>query len=1213
MIFKHKEVKKNDGRHIAPSKKNSLQKENGVTDFDNHILKDYQKIQQKADNSFIVKNTDSLQLRVDDYQQKKENDFPIAQNESSLDDLNQINLDSHLLNIQEKQLSEREKKALPVNDLGKMSDKKIELHGELTTSAKIKGFFGLNSTWDKFSKGVAQFNQTENVSRKQEILSELKPLAREWIKRHDVSGKDISQVDENDILKQKTIYQFLNQTKSNFEKIHLLYEKVLQELLNLNSNLNSENILAVFNDYKNFKKECEIYFKEYPPEINLLFLNESAEINDFQNNLDSKAYQISSKNSFKTDTGLEITTPSLSLNLEGSAQIYGGVSWSFENIYDINGSVSAVFDSSGFKFDSVKINDASAHTEIHGISYLIEGLSYDSGLFTVNKLEGAVSLFDQNIVISGVNVMIDNGMISYDYLIAKFEGDLCISNGIVVSNPFGQYNSNGELTLSGEFSLKLPGVETSSGKITCSFNNGILSDISFLNASVAANIYGVSFNFQEIDYHNNVLSIGSAMGTLDIWGATFDIEATDLEIDQNNNLNFESISGNLPGIDVGFFSTNETFLEYDKSEGKFLAKTSYSFRNDQISEDFKNFKTKGVILIEYIPNVGPCFMIEEGAISFEAFGQEINASEIIYKSDSPLLINVGQFNLKTNINGYNPSFSGKNVIIDSLGIHFDELKTEPNITPPILGPFSVQPKTILISEKTEDYSLTIDGRLEGNFPNQFGSVLGALEGGVIFSTVSKNMDYYISNGEAEMSIRNPLNQISELLGENWMGSRFEIGADIPVFPGVFGVFGIFLAFNASFEDLKGKIHVDESNNILINLNSGISAKIDGGIFGGVQAGSPILASIALLLEMVASSQTTLDLGYQKHLDFQEDTFDQSQIDPKKNKRNFLYKLSGETKGKLNLTAVAKALYFFQKRFELNLAQASIGEFEFSNEKTKIPNPKEKIFFSNQDLKDQVSEDISDEAKSAVSTMTAKDLLDLETNKRFEKREKKEVLAIFGQAETDRGLLKDTKENGESFDDSSFTNLYFFTEFIDNRVDWNYFLELKNILTAEKCESLIKTEHGKEELKQIIEEMGQKNNIASSFINHYNSKVKDLKNATKGFKSNDNGLFQILEEKKIVYENAEEFKKNHLHSAFWGDQSKQEKNIKKSRSLTEILTFKQSGFKSFSKDLNTFFGTLTEFGNGIPIEKNKQLLQLKGSEYLSKLRSEHKVKKRRPNS
>ena len=72
--------------------------------------------------------------------------------------------------------------------------------------------------------------------------------------------------------------------------------------------------------------------------------------------------------------------------------------------------------------------------------------------------------------------------------------------------------------------------------------------------------------------------------------------------------------------------------------------------------------------------------------------------------------------------------------------------------------------------------------------------------------------------------------------------------------------------------------------------------------------------------------------------------------------------------------------------------------------------KKKKFFSNQDLKDQVSQDISDEAKSAVSTMTAKDLLDLETNKRFEKREKKEVLAIFGQAETDRGMLKNTKEN-----------------------------------------------------------------------------------------------------------------------------------------------------------------------------------------------------------
>ena len=213
----------------------------------------------------------------------------------------------------------------------------------------------------------------------------------------------------------------------------------------------------------------------------------------------------------------------------------------------------------------------------------------------------------------------------------------------------------------------------------------------------------------------------------------------------------------MPGVDVGFFHTKKTTLAYDKRKNQYSGTTTYTFRNGEISENFNNFQTSGNILIEYTPGNTPHLKINEGSMDFKAFGQSVNASQITYDSESPLLFKAGEITLNADIHGYRPNFEGKKVLINQTGMHFDVLSTEPNLDPePSLGPFTINPKKLsLLEHEEKGYILKVDGQIDANFPNQFGTVNGTLEGGVTFSTDSSEMNYFITRGEAQMSAPNP--------------------------------------------------------------------------------------------------------------------------------------------------------------------------------------------------------------------------------------------------------------------------------------------------------------------------------------------------------------------------------------------------------------------------------------------------------------------------
>ena len=54
----------------------------------------------------------------------------------------------------------------------------------LTRAARLKGFFGNESTYSKFLSKVDEFNASQDVIKKQEILVELRSLAKLWLHKH---------------------------------------------------------------------------------------------------------------------------------------------------------------------------------------------------------------------------------------------------------------------------------------------------------------------------------------------------------------------------------------------------------------------------------------------------------------------------------------------------------------------------------------------------------------------------------------------------------------------------------------------------------------------------------------------------------------------------------------------------------------------------------------------------------------------------------------------------------------------------------------------------------------------------------------------------------------------------------------------------------------------------------------------------------------------
>ena len=116
-----------------------------------------------------------------------------------------------------------------------------------------------------------------------------------------------------------------------------------------------------------------------------MYLDESKEINEFKQKLESSELTISSENEYDSGMGIKILSPVLKVQLNGTASISGKVSWSFGELSKIEGTATAEFNKSGYIENSISIVDGSAYTSIFGIAFNIAGLAYKSGVLSAKN------------------------------------------------------------------------------------------------------------------------------------------------------------------------------------------------------------------------------------------------------------------------------------------------------------------------------------------------------------------------------------------------------------------------------------------------------------------------------------------------------------------------------------------------------------------------------------------------------------------------------------------------------------------------------------------------------------------------------------------------------------------------------------------------------------------------------------------------------------
>lgn len=148
----------------------------------------------------------------------------------------------------------------------------INLQGELTTKAKLKGFLGTESTYSKLLRRVEDFNKSKKVEEKQAILLELKPLARSWL----ADPAHAPGSDQNEELKRQSLQRFLDQTTSNYPSIIEKYSSLQAKVQTfIGDPIANRNVFQeAIGEYQAVKRQVDSFKATYSPSVNLLYLSE---------------------------------------------------------------------------------------------------------------------------------------------------------------------------------------------------------------------------------------------------------------------------------------------------------------------------------------------------------------------------------------------------------------------------------------------------------------------------------------------------------------------------------------------------------------------------------------------------------------------------------------------------------------------------------------------------------------------------------------------------------------------------------------------------------------------------------------------------------------------------------------------------------------------------------------------------------------------------
>lgn len=923
------------------------------------------------------------------------------------------------------------------------ADRKVEIEGNLTLGARFKGLIGKESTYSQFLKLAADFNGSKDVVEKQKTLKKLKPVAREWLKRHEEDTQK-NPANENELKKLATITKFINQTTSNHPEIIELLTTVKNYMALFISNPieNRASFQKAVPNYQLSLQRIQYFRSNYPPAINLLFESEIEEIRQLDNEIEKTGEKISPD--LNTEYGFRINNPNAHFNLiEEKIEFSGDLALDIANS-SASGKVVFSFDSTG-KFDNLSIENGNASTEFFGIQTKLNAIDFDlaSKSIAIGSVTASAKVFDADISLEVINAT-----------------------------------------------------------------------------------YGTS------------------------------------------GFDFDEIRGILPKIDYGFFSLDETEIAFDKNDKSLKASTTYSFNAGELPADFSDFKTSGELDIVWGSPEKRYFSLDNGTLVFKLLNQEANAENISYDSREAGL-NIENLSINIDAASIKQEITGHNITLSKDGLSFDEISISASGKPFKLSVFSLTPSSYALTKNSAGYGLKSEGKVELELPEYLGiTASGELSGSLSVSLSNPSKpEYEIESGSAKLEANNPLSNLSEIIG---LGSstRFEIGADIPVFPGISAVFGIYLELGVEMgEKIVATIEFSD-NTLTINAESdAFNAFAEAGVYGGVQAGSPLLIALALLLVAAGRANLHGAVGYEKSYEISKAPSDKAF---NKGTDGLTYEISGAANLSASLDIVATALYFFQKRFKIALGEKHLGGFEFTNKKE----PEFDVNGESLATKDQLDEHIDASKRTETRDLSVENLLNIEQNYRFSSKSKKDLVNAVKETEKGRAALHEQDntakaETGGEFNNVALLNLQFFNQFIDQRCDWN---SIDNVVSSLSQIEKTNTDTAYLEfVKSNLQALGLAINLAQAFVNHFESKVNDFKTAFGSNASITASYIAMLDQKVEVIKELERFKKEHLHSGWRGDDAQQ---ARQTNTNGWFLGLGQSKYEALCNSYESFASIIT---------------------------------------
>ncbi len=1060
-------------------------------------------------------------------------------------------------------------KALQENGADMGEGAQIKLQGELTTAAKLNRFIGKESTYSKLLRKVEDFNKSQDVSEKQAILKELKPLARAWL----ANPEHAESVNQNEELKRQSLQKFLDQTTSTYPSIMDKYKGLQTKMQNFLANpiTNRSVFQEAIEEYKTVTELVQNFKTTYPPSLNLLYLSEMEAINAAEKELTKSGTKKGSK--FDSGLGFSVDKPVATFDLPtGEYRFSGELDLALSGILTSKGTVNVDFNND-LSLKDITVIGTSCRFALQGLEIEFLNFTYDfkAKQFITQEATGSIEILGTQVLLNAIGASIKDGIADFESLEGSITGIIDTQLGLKVKDPTITYTKGKSIEMNGELDLEISGLANASGEVMVRLDNkNTIEEIQILKGAAQASYEGITLELSGVTYNysEDTFVAEMASGQASIFEQKVTLIGSGVTI-KKRVFDFEKIEGVLPNVDLGFFSMKKSIISYSKEIGAFKAKTSYEFNEKEAPTGFKDFATSGDVEIFYSPNGEKYYSIDNGKLVFNVLGQRGEVQKFSYNSTQASLL-ADEFKLEVSSGPINKTFTGTGISITKAGFDFESLTTSASGQTYDVKVFTLTPEDYsIIKGKDGELGVKAQGALNLTLPDYLGvKASGEVKGNLGIGFQNPTPSYEIISGKANLIMPNPLNKIGEILGDNWSSSRFEMSAGIPVFPGISAIFGIYIKYGAKFANqLAAMIELNpETNMVTLEATTNFDASVEGGVFGGIQGGSQLLLALALLLRAAGVFNMNTEVGYSKEFPLEEKPAEKKI----KEDSGFFYDIKGDIKVTASLDIVATALYFFQKRFSLLLGEKSLGEFHYSNNKKSDPDMGTDSLASREDLNEAINPKLEEEAAG----LTLEQLLDLDYTHRFKAKEKKETIDVIKAAETGRAEANklENEDTGDSpkFNNIALANLQFFNEFIDKRCNWTEIYRVLDdigeaLSTKSELSSMSEIQREtylKTKILGNIEILGESSNIAQVFVDHYHEKVEAFAEAYP--RATIKNYLTLLQQKGQMLNAVEHMKKEYLHSSFWGDEAKQMKNIK-----TGSWFWGKSNYENFAAAYFTF--------------------------------------------